>query len=124
MKLRIRGNSVRLRLTQSEVADIEHRGQVEDRVRFPGNAVLTYRVRVVPDNTLSAEFAGGRLTVSLPRPEVERWLAPEEVSLRGEQALEGAETLKILVEKDFACVTAREGEDESDLFPNPAVQNC
>jgi hypothetical protein len=27
--------------------------------------------------------------------------------------------LRILVEKDFACLAPREGEDESDMFPNP-----
>jgi hypothetical protein len=27
--------------------------------------------------------------------------------------------LRIVVEKDFACLTAREGEDESDNFANP-----
>lgn len=124
MKLRIRGNSVRLRVSQSELSEIAERGGVEDRVQFPGNAVLAYRVRVVPANTLSAEYRGHDLTVFVPRADIERWLAPQEVSIRGEQALDGGGTLKILLEKDFACVTTRDGEDESDLFPNPAVENC
>ena len=29
------------------------------------------------------------------------------------------EKLKILIEKDFACLTERVGEDESDMFPHP-----
>jgi hypothetical protein len=34
--------------------------------------------------------------------------------------------LKILVEKDFACLAPREGEDESDMFPHPkaATDGC
>ena len=38
-----------------------------------------------------------------------------------ELALEDGDSLKILVEKDFACLVAREGEDESDMFPHPAA---
>ncbi|MGH8167708.1 MAG: DUF7009 family protein [Woeseiaceae bacterium] len=36
----------------------------------------------------------------------------------GAQPLDGDE-LSILVEKDFACLAPREGEDDSDKFPNP-----
>ncbi len=33
-------------------------------------------------------------------------------------------TLTLLLEKDFACLVEREGEDESDMFPHPhAGQN-
>jgi hypothetical protein len=28
-------------------------------------------------------------------------------------------SLQILVEKDFACLTPRKGEDDGDAFPNP-----
>jgi hypothetical protein len=39
--------------------------------------------------------------------------------MSGEQVLDDGAKLTILVEKDFACLTPREGEDESDMFPNP-----
>src|SRR5690606_41469691 len=64
------------------------------------------------------------LTVTLPKATVERWTRPDEVSIRGEQPIGGGETLKILVEKDFECLTPREGEDQPDLFPNPAQGTC
>jgi hypothetical protein len=41
-----------------------------------------------------------------------------DVSLHGEQPLEHG-VLRILVEKDFTCVEPRDGEDQSDLYPNP-----
>ena len=41
----------------------------------------------------------------------------------GEQVLDDGSTLKVLVEKDFACLTERE-EDESDMFPHPEAQGC
>jgi len=37
-------------------------------------------------------------------------------AMRSEQPINGAETLQ----KDFACLTPFVGEDEADLFPNPA----
>lgn len=120
MKLRIRGNSIRLRLSRSELDQIAEAGGAEDRVRFGPGAELTYRVAVAPGGAVGARFSGDELAVTLPRREVERWLEPEEVSIRGEQAVDGGEALTILVEKDFECLTPREGEDESDLFPHPA----
>lgn len=125
MKLRIRGNSVRIRLTQSELGQLAQGGIAEDCVRFSPNAQLRYRVQVEPSGAVGADLDGDRLAVRVPRDELERWLAPEEVSIRGEQAIGEGETLKILVEKDFVCLTPREGEeDASDLFPNPSEQAC
>ena len=37
----------------------------------------------------------------------------------GEQVLDDGSNLKILVEKDFVCLTGRDDEDESDMFPHP-----
>ena len=48
------------------------------------------------------------------------WAAGNDVSLHGEQPLEHG-VLRILVEKDFTCVEPRDGEDQSDLYPNPAT---
>ncbi len=38
---------------------------------------------------------------------------------RGDETLDDGDALKILVEKDSACLTPREGEDESDMFLHP-----
>ena len=47
------------------------------------------------------------------------WVDSDEVSISSEQQLDQGGLLKILVEKDFACLAPREGEDESDMFPHP-----
>jgi hypothetical protein len=124
MKLRIRGNSVRLRVSQSELGDITAVGFTEDRARFAPGAELVYRLAVAPEGPLRADLAEGRISVTVPQREFERWLQADEVSIRGEQPIDGDERLAILVEKDFACLAPREGEDESDLFPNPAKGEC
>jgi hypothetical protein len=120
MKLRIKGDSLRLRLTQGEVRALAEQGMVEDRVRFGGGAGLTYRLRRDPKaGSMSASFGEGIMEVRLPEQAALSWSASNEVTLQGAQpAAPGAE-LRIVVEKDFACLTVREGEDESDNFPNP-----
>jgi hypothetical protein len=120
MKLRIKGDSVRLRLTQSEVRALADEGAVEDRVRFGAGAALTYRLsRDASATGISASYANGTVEVRLPDRAAMSWAASNEVTLQGAQpAAPGAE-LRIVVEKDFACLSVREGEDESDNFPNP-----
>lgn len=120
MKLRVRGNTVRIRVSQTEMAAIGEAGVAEDAVEFGPGSRLRYRVEVVPVGTVGASYEGDCVTVLLPRAAVERWQQPDEVSIAGEQALPEGATLKILVEKDFACLAPREGEeDDGDLFPNP-----
>ena len=120
MKLRILGNSIRIRVSQAELARIVNEGQVEESVEFAGGTRLTYRLRTAPAGPVSASFQGRCVSVDLPAAAVERWGHPEEVSVHGEQTLPGGGSLAILVEKDFVCLAPREGEDQSDLFPNPA----
>lgn len=126
MKLRILGNSVRFRVSQAELAQLETDGHVEDSVAFGPDARLVYRLEVADSGpgaaaeSISAGYDGNGVRVVLPRAIVDVWQQPDEVSIRGEQALPGGGNLSILVEKDFTCLIPREGEDQSDLFPNPA----
>lgn len=108
-----------MRVSQTELAQIAAEGRCEDRVRFPGGGELAYGIEVVPEGALSAEHTGGRITLRVPRAAAERWADPGEVSISGAQALEDGERLRLLLEKDFECLAPREGEDDSDLFPNP-----
>jgi hypothetical protein len=87
---------------------------------FPGGGSLQYRVESSPASVQPAAFlSDNSLTVRLPEAAVLEWAGAEQVSLAGEQVLDDGETLRILVEKDFACLTPREGEDESDMYAHP-----
>jgi hypothetical protein len=57
--------------------------------------------------------------VQLPETEVKKWASTEQVSIAADESLDGGDFLKILVEKDFACLAPRDGEDEADMFPHP-----
>lgn len=119
MKLRIKGDSLRLRLSQGEMRALAERGEVEDRVSFPGGAGLSYRLRVDKNNdVISSSYRNNLIEVLVPATLSERWYGTDLVTLSATEAIAGGE-LRLVLEKDWACLTPREGEDESDNFPHP-----
>lgn len=95
-------------------------GVVAATTGFPGGRQLRYRVESSPASVNPAAFlSDNAVTVRLPESTVASWATSEQVSMPGEQVLDDGSQLKILVEKDFACLTEREEEDESDMFPHP-----
>jgi hypothetical protein len=130
MKLRIRGNSVRLRLTRTEVDRLAAAGQVSDSVCFGAERCLGYRVTAdAASPELKAVYGTDLIDVRVPAARVAAWArSNSEVSIEGDQVLSDADgdSLRILVEKDFACLQPRAGEDDSDMFAHPAEgrQTC
>ena len=119
MKLRIKGDSLRLRLSQGEMRALAERGAVEDEVSFPGGAALKYRLRVDEKNdAISASYASNIIDILVPRTLSDRWCGTDLVTLSASQPVGGGE-LRLVLEKDWACLAPREGEDESDNFPHP-----
>ncbi len=122
MKLRLRKDSIRLRLTRGEVAEFAETGSVEDSVQFDLGSRISYRLRSAADaGDVSASFEGDIITVSVPAEVGKSWAATEQVGIEGEQKTGSDGVLKILIEKDFTCLEPRPGEDD-DTFPHP--QNC
>ncbi len=118
MKLRIKGPSLRLRLTQAEVRAWAASGQVEEQVPFGGVSFVYRLSRDAAATRISASFGGGLLEVRVPEALAREWCASQEVTLAGTQEA-GLQALRITVEKDFACLAPRPGEDEADNFPHP-----
>lgn len=119
MKLRIRGNSVRLRLGRSEVERASAGEALEQTTRFSPHQTLTTRFEPADLNQPEASFAANRLLVRWPRQAVRDWATSDEVSLRAEQPLPNEPPLLLLVEKDFACLVPRPEEEETDAYPHP-----
>ena len=120
MKLRIRDNSIRLRLTQTEVETVNNDGLVKGRVQFAGRNSFDYVLESSPATVKpEAHVSNNVLTVRIPQMDIKQWAESEKVSISSEQNLDDGEQLRILVEKDFACLAPRDGEDESDMFANP-----
>jgi hypothetical protein len=119
VKLRIKGDSLRLRLSQGEMRTLAEQGDVEDRISFPGGAALRYRLRSDADITeISVGYANNLIDILVPRVLAERWCGTDLVTLSASQPLAAGE-LRLVLEKDWACLAPREGEDESDNFPHP-----
>jgi hypothetical protein len=120
VKLRIRDNSIRLRLERAEVETLRDDGLVTSRTAFPGGREFGYVVESSPASVNpGAVLSDSTVTVRLPETTVLAWANSEQVSIAGEQRLAEGDMLSILVEKDFACLAPREGEDESDMYPHP-----
>jgi len=115
MKLRIRENSVRLRLTKSEVVEFAEKGSVQNQTEFGNGQIFIYALKSSASaESVFATFADGRIEVTVPKGLGDNWTATDEVGISGPET-----GLKIMIEKDFVCLTVREGEDESDAFPHP-----
>ena len=120
MKLRILDNSIRLRLTRSEVEQVRDQGLVRGRVPFAGSVAFEYLLESSPATVKpEAQLANNILTVRVPEFDIRQWADSEQVSIHSAQNLDAGDELRILVEKDFACLSPREDEDESDLYPHP-----
>ncbi len=127
MKLRVRDNSIRLRLTRSEVELVRTDGLVRGRVPFDGRNSFDYVLESSPATVKpEAHISNNVLTVRIPEAEILSWANSDDVSISASQILDGGDQLSILVEKDFACLAPREGEDETDIYPHPEAgkQDC
>lgn len=121
MKLRVKNNSVRLRLTQTEVARFAESGQVEEAIEFGiGEAQnFIYALEVMAGDGVSAKFENNRITVFVPRATADEWTNTGKVGIEAEQAIGDGKILRLLIEKDFACVEPRAGDEDADAFSHP-----
>ncbi|MEL6867840.1 MAG: hypothetical protein AAFP19_25675 [Bacteroidota bacterium] len=121
MKIRIKDNSLRLRLSQGEVKRFAEEGRISSQIRFSPlpDAYLSYVLNQLPGSQVQVHFGNNIIEVFLPEEQAAHWANSDQVGIDGQVPLGSGEQLSILVEKDFQCLTDRPGEDESDLFPHP-----
>ena len=124
MKLRIRDNSLRLRLTQTEVRTFKETGKVKAVIQFVKNPPLqlTYQLQKADCETVDAGYEGDTIRVLVPENLSRQWTDTEMVGFGHQIDLGDGDFLTVLVEKDFQCLAVREEEDESDNFPNPKMK--
>ena len=118
MKLRILDDSVRLRLSQTEVDHIAQGKAVHSHARFPDSCFLVYGLEPSAATEIGATFRDNEITVRVPVEAARSWATTEQAALAAVVRIEGGE-LSILVEKDFECLDPRAGEEDQDSFPNP-----
>lgn len=122
MKLRIKGNSIRLRLGRSEVRRMLDDGIVEESITFDisRRQRLEYMLCSAPDvRVVAASFDDGRIVVRVPSDLLRDWAGTDQVRIGAAQIGPDGGVLRILIEKDFECIEATAGEPQEDTFPHP-----
>jgi hypothetical protein len=125
VKLRIRGDSLRLRLTRGEVQQLRATGRVSAATHF-GPRTFEYALCSAEIDAPRARFEADCIEVALPRALANDWADSERVGIEAEQAVDGGadpRVLRLLIEKDFQCLAPRAGEEDSDTFPHPEADS-
>lgn len=120
MKLRIQGDSLRMRIGPSEVKRLLTEGRIEETIHFAADptAHLTYALeQSAAAGELSVRYAPGRVTVVLPAARARQWAEGEEVGVYGAVSLSPG-LLEVAVEKDWACLDKSDAGNP-DTYPNP-----
>ncbi|WP_031429049.1 DUF7009 family protein [Flavimarina sp. Hel_I_48] len=121
MKIRIKQNSIRFRLTRSEVEQVCKQGHYEEETDF-NSGQFRYSVCTKEGiENLEAYFIENRITLYLPDTYATQWLDSEQVGFEHNMPLENGKELLLLLEKDFVCMDDNR-EDQSDNYPNPMAE--
>ncbi|RVU00645.1 hypothetical protein EOD41_11635 [Mucilaginibacter limnophilus] len=115
MKLRIKGNAIRYRLSKTDVERFAAEGRVEETINFAGQP-LKYILQQNNDDALSATYKDNVITMYMPVDMKNEWVDTEKVGFNNTCG-----DLQLLIEKDFMCLDDV-AEDQSDNFPNPLAK--
>jgi hypothetical protein len=125
MKLRIKGDSLRLRISPGEMSLLLQHGRIEETVHFgpEHDAKLTYALLASADHPAQGEamkllYRPQAISVVVAAIQVRTWANGTEVGMYAEVNT-GEGQLELAVEKDFACLD-KGTADNQDTFPNPS----
>ncbi len=121
MKIRIKGDSIRFRLTKTEVATLCDKGYIEETTHL-GPQSFTYAVKrsAIPDMEVS--FKNKTILLKISANKIYQWDKNETVGFETTVSADVKNKVHLLLEKDFVCLDERI-EDQSDNYPNPKMFN-
>lgn len=125
MKLRIKGNSIRLRLLRSEVERLAANGTVSEEVRFGTATDQALRYAIAASDGIeevTAQFSDNQILVLLPESVALDWTTGNGVGIEASMSVGNDSDLSILLEKDFECIGRPDDPDRDDAYPNPDLQ--
>jgi hypothetical protein len=121
VKLRLQFNSIRFRLKRREVEQLARTGRVEERILIGSGDDETFDYVLESTAAVSsprATVTARGVVVQVPAHEVMKWASTDQTGIEGRQSVDSESSLRILVEKDFACIDGTDQEN-ADTFPNP-----
>jgi len=113
MKIRIKGNSIRYRLTKTDVSTFDRDGYLEETTSF-GTQVFKYALQRSPNGVLTSDFDNSCITIYMPLEMAHEWTNTDRVGFESTN-----NQISLLIEKDFVCLD-NITEDQSDNYPHPA----
>jgi hypothetical protein len=122
MKLRFRGNSLRIRVNRREVEALAAGRALQERITFPGDTELAYSLHSQTITEPAASFQNGSIQVLAPREAVAAWAAGDDIGLYFDLPANGS-SLSVLIEKDLECVDGPSSERDPDAFTRSG-KNC
>jgi hypothetical protein len=124
LKLRIKGNTLRLRVSRSEVAKLLAGDRVEDAVQFTSvlESRLSYGLEVTRQSKpVAIVWKPQSVTVLISQEQMKKWAIETEVGVYETVDLGSAGSLTVAIEKDFACLNGSD-EENADSFANPKAE--
>jgi hypothetical protein len=121
MKIRIKGNSIRIRLTRSEVDRFGKDGYLEERTEFGNNMFVYTLAASAAASQLSASYTDGNMSVIVPTAMAQEWTTTDVVGFENNMPITTGKSLFILIEKDFKCID-NVSEDQSDNYEHPTLK--
>jgi hypothetical protein len=121
MKLRIKENTLRVRVSRSEVARLLAGDRLEETIHFTPEPIARFTYALQQERSLSrptVQYAENRVAILIPAEEANAWGTTDQVGIAESVSLGNLGSLGLLIEKDFACLDRSE-EDNGDTFPNP-----
>lgn len=117
MKLRIKGNSVRIRVNKLEVGKLSDTGYLQEDVLFAGNKFVYALHSTESGHELSAVLDSNKMTMLVPKELIQNWPHNNIVGFEAKMPVGKNDVLYLLLEKDFACLD--DTEAKSDYYENP-----
>jgi hypothetical protein len=119
MKIRIKGNSVRIRISKSELNEFAQSGVLQEETDF-GLQKFSYKlIARDQESPLDANYTGKAIEIYVNQHEAQNWANTELVGIKHYKPLANDNSLFLLLEKDFKCIDNEAMEDQSDNFDNP-----
>lgn len=121
MKVRIKGDSLRIRISRSEVIQLLAGNCLEETIHFTPEARAKFTYALLQDSSVSmptVQYTENRVAILLPAEQANEWGFTNQVGIAEDISLGPVGALALLIEKDFACLD-RSDEDNQDTFANP-----
>ncbi len=124
MKLRIKDNSLRLRITRPELDQLMKDRRIEAAILFAadGRSRLNYSLEHTASTAApTVRFDPPSLEVRIPTAQAQKWSLGDDVGIYATIDLGADGKLELTIEKDFACLHGS-AEENIDAFPNPELR--